>query len=51
MTAIIADADYRKVYMAESLVPDVLGAAQAAKLVDDFAAESETFLKDAGAAK
>lgn len=51
MRSLIADPDYKKVYAAESLVPEVQGSAGATKLVDDFAAESEAFLKEAGAAK
>ncbi|GGH09637.1 hypothetical protein GCM10007036_05790 [Alsobacter metallidurans] len=51
MRGLIADPDYKKVYAAESLVPEVQGSAGATKLVDDFAAESEAFLKEAGAAK
>ncbi|WP_460451145.1 tripartite tricarboxylate transporter substrate binding protein [Alsobacter sp. SYSU BS001988] len=51
MRSLVADPDYKKVYAAESLVPEVQGSAGAAKLVDDFATESEAFLKEAGAAK
>ena len=48
---LLDDPDYKKVYGAESLVPDFIPHADYATFVNDFAETSETFLKETGAAK
>jgi putative tricarboxylic transport membrane protein len=48
---LLADAEYKKVYAQESLIVDFRGAAAAGKLVDDFARETEAFLKETGVLK
>ena len=51
MPRMLADAGYKKTYEAESLVPDFRGRAEAGKLVAEFGATSEAFLKETGAIK
>ena len=48
---LLNDPEYKKVYGAESLVPDFVPHAAYAKFINDFAETSETFLKETGAAK
>ncbi|HEX2724836.1 MAG TPA: tripartite tricarboxylate transporter substrate binding protein [Beijerinckiaceae bacterium] len=48
---LLADPDYKKVYGAESLVPNFIPHDAYAKFVNDFANASETFLKETGAVK
>ena len=47
----LADPAYRKTYEGESLVPDFRGRTAAGKLVAEFGAASEAFLKETGAIK
>ena len=47
----LQDPAYKKTYEDESLVPAFLGHADAGKLVADFGATSEAFLKETGAIK
>ena len=48
---LLADPEYKKVYAQESLIVDFRGSAQAAELINTFAAESEAFLKETGVIK
>lgn len=48
---LLADAEYKKVYGAESLVADFIPHTQYKKFVEDFGNSSESFLKEAGALK
>lgn len=48
---LLADAEYKKVYAQESLIVDFRGSAAATQLVNTFAAEAETFLKETGVIK
>jgi putative tricarboxylic transport membrane protein len=48
---LLADPDYKKVYGAESLVPDFVPHDAYVKFINEFAETSETFLKETGAAK
>jgi len=48
---VLADPEYKKVYSAESLVPDFIPHNDYVKFVADFGQSSESFLKEAGALK
>jgi tripartite-type tricarboxylate transporter receptor subunit TctC len=48
---LLADPDYKKVYGAESLVPNFIPHAAYVKFVNEFASSSESFLKETGAVK
>ncbi len=48
---LLNDPEYKKVYGAESLVPDFIAHEAYVKFVNDFATTSETFLKETGAVK
>jgi putative tricarboxylic transport membrane protein len=48
---LLADPDYKKVYGAESLVPDFVPHDAYVKFINDFANTSESFLKETGAVK
>jgi tripartite-type tricarboxylate transporter receptor subunit TctC len=48
---LLNDPEYKKVYGAESLVPDFIPHDAYVKFVNDFATTSETFLKETGAVK
>ena len=48
---LLADPEYKKVYGSESLIVDFRGAAQAGELIENFARESEAFLKETGVIK
>ena len=48
---LLADPDYKKVYGAESLVPNFIPHDAYVKFVNDFAGSSESFLKETGAVK
>jgi tripartite-type tricarboxylate transporter receptor subunit TctC len=48
---LLADPEYKKVYGAESLVPDFIPHNAYVTFVDDFASTSENFLKETGAVK
>ena len=48
---LLADPEYKKVYAQESLIVDFRGGAAAGKLVDEFARETEAFLKETGVLK
>jgi tripartite-type tricarboxylate transporter receptor subunit TctC len=48
---LLADPDYKKVYGAESLVPNFIPHDAYVKFVNDFASSSESFLKETGAVK
>jgi putative tricarboxylic transport membrane protein len=49
--ALLEDADYKKVYAAESLVPDFMPSAQYGPFVDSFAQEAEAFFRETGVIK
>ena len=51
MPKMLQDAGYKKTYESESLVPDFHGRDSAGKLVAEFGATSEAFLKETGAIK
>jgi putative tricarboxylic transport membrane protein len=48
---LLADPDYKKVYGAESLVPDFIPHSAYVAFVNDFATSSESFLKETGVVK
>jgi putative tricarboxylic transport membrane protein len=48
---LLADPDYKKVYGAESLVPNFIPHDAYVKFVNDFGSSSENFLKETGAVK
>jgi tripartite-type tricarboxylate transporter receptor subunit TctC len=48
---LLADPDYKKVYGAETLVPNFIPHDAYVKFVNDFASSSESFLKETGAVK
>lgn len=48
---LLADAEYRKIYAAESLVPDFIPQAPYATFINDFAQSSETFFRETGVIK
>jgi putative tricarboxylic transport membrane protein len=48
---LLNDPEYKKVYGAESLVPDFIPHDAYVKFVNEFASTSETFLKETGAVK
>ncbi len=49
--ALLADPEYKKVYMAESLVPDFMPSAAYRPFVDSFAQEAESFFRETGVIK
>ncbi len=49
--ALLADADYKKVYAAESLVPDFMPSSAYRPFVDNFAQEAEAFFRETGVIK
>lgn len=48
---LLADAEYRRIYAAESLVPDFIPQAAYATFINDFAQSSETFFRETGVIK
>ncbi len=48
---LLADPEYKKVYMAESLVPDFIPSAAYRPFVDGFAQEAEAFFRETGVIK
>ncbi|MCA3625395.1 MAG: tripartite tricarboxylate transporter substrate binding protein [Methylobacterium sp.] len=48
---LLADAEYRRIYAAESLVPDFIPQAAYATFINDFAQSSEAFFRETGVIK
>jgi tripartite-type tricarboxylate transporter receptor subunit TctC len=48
---LLADPEYKKIYMAESLVPDFIPSAAYRPFVDGFAQEAESFFRETGVIK